>query len=398
MESSWLGDGYLYLFSDQPNDQFNSIYCIEANDNLNGDFFKSGISNVILSPGQSLVVIATAFDPNRTIAQYTLTLRVQPMINLNYCKLQFPTSITANDQVRANAPVMVYGQVYHPGITDITTGLDGGLLAQVGYGPRDSHPLLEDYLWQWSDAQGNPNFNGVGVEANNDEYMGNLIFRDAGQYDYAYRFSGDQGRSWMYCDPNGNERGNFSNGYDVASAAKAEVLGPLGKLVINEVDYDNVGADDSEFVELYNLGTTAVSLNNLWLVIVNGTGPAVLGQYDLSSFTEILPGEYMVAKSNTSLASVAPNTRIIPMAVTLQNDNEVVLIEDRNTNPPTIVDIITYEAAVTGYIQEGFTTAVDSTVNPGDLSRCPNGRDTDQNAVDFSFVSILSAGSANICP
>jgi hypothetical protein len=133
-------------------------------------------------------------------------------------------------------------------------------------------------------------------------------------------------------------------------------------------------------------------------VIVNGTGPAVLGQYDLSSFTEILPGEYMVAKSNTSLASVAPNTRIIPMAVTLQNDNEVVLIEDRNTNPPTIVDIITYEAAVTGYIQEGFTTAVDSTVNPGDLSRCPNGRDTDQNAVDFSFVSILSAGSANICP
>ena len=42
------------------------------------------------------------------------------------------------------------------------------------------------------------------------------------------------------------------------------------QLVINEVDYDQVGADDGGFVEIANTGTAAATLTGTALVLVNG--------------------------------------------------------------------------------------------------------------------------------
>ena len=45
---------------------------------------------------------------------------------------------------------------------------------------------------------------------------------------------------------------------------------PPSKLVINEIDYDQVGADAGGFVEIANTGSSAATLDGIALVLVNG--------------------------------------------------------------------------------------------------------------------------------
>jgi len=47
------------------------------------------------------------------------------------------------------------------------------------------------------------------------------------------------------------------------------VTDPYAGLVINEVDYDQVGTDTAEFIEVYNSGSQAIDLSTLALVLVN---------------------------------------------------------------------------------------------------------------------------------
>src|SRR5262249_54875139 len=54
-------------------------------------------------------------------------------------------------------------------------------------------------------------------------------------------------------------------------------------LVINEIDYDNIGASDpAEFVEIYNAGSTAVSLAGMQLVLANGGTNTIYATIDLT--------------------------------------------------------------------------------------------------------------------
>jgi hypothetical protein len=54
------------------------------------------------------------------------------------------------------------------------------------------------------------------------------------------------------------------------------------RLVINEVDYDQVGADDGGFVEIANTGTAAATLTGTALVLVNGGDGAEYGRKALT--------------------------------------------------------------------------------------------------------------------
>jgi len=54
-----------------------------------------------------------------------------------------------------------------------------------------------------------------------------------------------------------------------SASARANVFAAL---VINEVDYDQPGGDSAEFVEIYNDGGSAVSLNGVRVLGVNGDG------------------------------------------------------------------------------------------------------------------------------
>jgi hypothetical protein len=59
-----------------------------------------------------------------------------------------------------------------------------------------------------------PDWNGESWgEPNDDEYLAPIAVAQPGSYDFAYRFTGDGGRSWTYCDRDGSD-----DGYQLASA------------------------------------------------------------------------------------------------------------------------------------------------------------------------------------
>src|SRR5207248_11117452 len=65
-------------------------------------------------------------------------------------------------------------------------------------------------------------------------------------------------------------------------------------LVINEVDYDNVGTDNAEYVEIYNPTGGDYDLTGIVLYLVNGANNTVYDTIDLSTLGTLPAGGYLV--------------------------------------------------------------------------------------------------------
>jgi hypothetical protein len=83
---------------------------------------------------------------------------------------------------------------------------------------------------------------------------------------------------------------DFGGGEQTATVSVVE-LAPLG-LVINELDYDQTGADSAEYIELFNGGAAAVDINGFDLVFVNGSGGATYRTVSLTG--SLAPLQYLV--------------------------------------------------------------------------------------------------------
>lgn len=156
------------------------------------------------------------------------------------------------------------------------------------------------------------------------------------------------------------------------------------KLVINEVDYDQVGADANGFVEIHNTGGAAADLSNVDLVAVNGGDGA---EYDRVALTGTLAaGGYLA------------------VAIELQNGapDGIALLEGS-----TLLDALSYEGAITAATIGGQTynlvegaalpvTVEDSNTVAGSLIRNPNGKDTNDAASDFAFTTTVTREAANV--
>jgi Lamin Tail Domain len=156
------------------------------------------------------------------------------------------------------------------------------------------------------------------------------------------------------------------------------------KLVINEVDYDQVGTDADGFVEIHNVGDAAADLTEVDLVAVNGGDSAEYAREQLSG--TLAAGGYVV------------------VAVDLQNGapDGLALLEGT-----TLRDALSYEGAITAATIGGQTyNLVEGTVLPtsvedsntvaGSLIRNPNGRDTNDAASDWAFTTTITRGAANV--
>jgi hypothetical protein len=185
------------------------------------------------------------------------------------------------------------------------------------------------------------------------------------------------------------------------------------QLVINEVDYDQIGTDSDEFIEIYNPGPDPVSLAGIGLVRVNGVDNL---PYDLTDFTTdgaLAVGQYLVLASNT--VAVDPAALVIRFALPSNNV--------RNGGPPSpdgllighlvtceILDTLSYEGSITAAstaptpcgivnLVEGTpldASVADSNTVAGSLIRNPNGSDTDDANTDWSFTTTPTPGAANV--
>ncbi|MGH3105235.1 MAG: lamin tail domain-containing protein, partial [Gaiellaceae bacterium] len=161
---------------------------------------------------------------------------------------------------------------------------------------------------------------------------------------------------------------------------------PAGSPVVNEVDYDQVGADAGGFVELYNGSAAAASLDGLALVFVNG-GDGL--EYD----REILSG---------TLA--AGGYLVVPAELQNGAPDGVALLD---TQTGTLVDALSYEGAIRAAQIGGVTydlvegTALDASVADsntvtGSLIRSPDGTDSNNAASDWAFTTMPTPGGANV--
>ena len=91
-------------------------------------------------------------------------------------------------------------------------------------------------------------------------------------------------------------------------------------MVINEVDYDQVGTDTEEFIELKNISTHAVNLNGWQLRLFNAATETVYQTISLPN-VNVAAGDYFVVCANPSLMcecdlDVSPDTDLVPVSYT----------------------------------------------------------------------------------
>jgi hypothetical protein len=194
------------------------------------------------------------------------------------------------------------------------------------------------------------------------------------------------------------------------STANVTVSTGASHLVINEVDYDNVGTDTAEYVEIYNPSGAAISLANKTLYLVNGANSEVYVTVDLSPATSLASHQYLVlANANVTVPMTALkiDTGWHNAVGDIQNGApDGVALVDTSTN--TLIDAFSYEGSITAAMLPGFATPpslVEGTVLPaatadsntaeGSLCRHPDGQDTDNAAADWAFCATLSPGTAN---
>jgi len=166
----------------------------------------------------------------------------------------------------------------------------------------------------------------------------------------------------------------------------------IPKLVINEVDYDQVSTDAAEFIEIHNSGGSPVDLAGYSLVLVSGSSAAIYDTITLPSATLEAGGYYVVCANAATTANcdldVIPDTNLIqngaPDAVALLDPSQV------------LIDTLSYEGNVPGYTEGTGADADDPNAGDVGLSRCPDGTDSDDNSLDFGLRAI-TPGAENSC-
>jgi hypothetical protein len=184
-------------------------------------------------------------------------------------------------------------------------------------------------------------------------------------------------------------------------------------LMINEVDYDQPGTDDAEFVEIYNSSGEDLALGGVGLHLVNGANGSVYHTAYLaeSGAATLGAGRYLVVGS-ASVVNGLPGGVLrvtLPAGISVQNGSpDGMALAWDGASEHVLLDALSYEGAVTAAslpdfpgtpsLVEGplapFTLEdVDATVSS--ICRRPNGMDSDHVTLDWSTCATPTPGAAN---
>ena len=204
---------------------------------------------------------------------------------------------------------------------------------------------------------------------------------------------------WMRNDFDGEGLPGFTGSpaageaYNTPAAINEAVVEPA-ELVVNEIDYDQVGTDTAEFIEIYNPGSAPVNLGQFAIDLVNGNGGTVYNTISLPG-VDLAAGDYFVVCGDAATVpecdlDVAPDTNLIQNGA----PDAVAIVE---TASGDIVDAVSYEGDTANPYTEGSGTGLidDPTIDFAGISRYPNGTDTNQNNVDLS-LRCITPGGANV--
>ncbi|MBX3730477.1 MAG: lamin tail domain-containing protein [Candidatus Sumerlaeia bacterium] len=178
-----------------------------------------------------------------------------------------------------------------------------------------------------------------------------------------------------------------------------EVALAAGEVLINEIDYDDPGADDESFIELFNVSGRTIVLSDIEVLATeNGS---IKRNYKLGYGT-LADGARWVLGTGTDSASVAGSVdetmvfggETIDFLENGANDGVALRLV---ASPSTLIDSVSYAgsgAHPTGAPASGNAGTDDSATSGMSLSRWPDGANTFDNAADFSWLA-ATPGTAN---
>ena len=161
-------------------------------------------------------------------------------------------------------------------------------------------------------------------------------------------------------------------------------------IIINEIDYDQPGADTAEFIELFNTDTSAVSLNNYSIDLINQNATSIYRSIDLSGFNIAANGYFVICSDTTQVTNC--DYSFTTTSGWFQNGTKDAIALYENT---TLLDSLSYEGSVTPFTEGDTLIAKDNRVDIVSLARIANGIDTNNNNLDFQ-LGCITPGSANI--
>ena len=161
-------------------------------------------------------------------------------------------------------------------------------------------------------------------------------------------------------------------------------------IIINEIDYDQPGTDVAEFIELFNSGTSAISLDNYSIDLVNGSSSSSYRTIDLSGFS-INANDYFVVCGDASQVANCDYS-FTTTSGWLQNGAPDAIGLYENTN---LLDSLSYEGALAPFTEGGTLTISDSNTDILSIGRIMVGMDSNDNLLDFD-IGCITPGTVNV--
>lgn len=174
-----------------------------------------------------------------------------------------------------------------------------------------------------------------------------------------------------------------------------EILAPeIPEVVINEFNYVDFRGEQYDFVELKNVGTENVMLDDLELEFRSSVGGLSSTYFTVNTMTGILgPGAYYLIGDTSGL--LIPDLAVFDTLGAVAADTAAIIL--RHASSTLIVDRVGYGNNVAGFFETNAITMAD----PGDhlhrdagFSRVPDGADSNNNIQDFAYRCI-TPGYAN---
>ena len=128
-----------------------------------------------------------------------------PDTEIDSCVLISPLSAAS----LVGDPITVVGMVFDAGDTDKNPWVDAvtGLVAEAGWAPVSTDPVLNPGDWTWAAASAAVNWEEPADMPGYDQYEMVMNAPGPGEFDIAFRFSLDGGDTWTLCDTTGSDDG-----------------------------------------------------------------------------------------------------------------------------------------------------------------------------------------------